>query len=331
VVLEHPDAKQIELYLVGALPEAETERLDELSLTDDSFAERLRAAENDLVDAYARGELSADLVEAFNAHYLASPNRREKVHFALAFQTFGASGAAGVTGATFAEPARPVLGASSRPWWERLLGTRRPAWAFVLGLLLLIVGGYLVLENFRLRSQLGEASLERLTLERRESELEQLIENNKSEAARAVTELAQVRERLAQLERNVTAGQATNSEDRRNDLRPVAFTLAPPIRSAGSIPTLPIPKRNGGVVLTLEIEADAFPGYRGALSESGGSPVIWQSGSLKPFGSGQKKTVSVRLGPGLLRQGIYNLELAGLRKGERPENIGIYTFRVVIQ
>jgi hypothetical protein len=43
-------------YLLGALPEAETERLDELSITDDEFTESLQVAETDLVDAYVLGE-----------------------------------------------------------------------------------------------------------------------------------------------------------------------------------------------------------------------------------------------------------------------------------
>ena len=45
-------------YLLGQLPESETERLDELTITDDQCAERVRAVEHDLVDAFARGELA---------------------------------------------------------------------------------------------------------------------------------------------------------------------------------------------------------------------------------------------------------------------------------
>ena len=73
-------------YLLGSLPEAETERFDELSITDDEFAETLKAAEKDLVDAYVQGELIGAELEQFKFHYLASPLRREKVQFAQAFQ-----------------------------------------------------------------------------------------------------------------------------------------------------------------------------------------------------------------------------------------------------
>src|SRR5215475_4287740 len=39
-------------YLLGSLPEEETERFDELCFVDDEFAEKLSAVENDLVDKY---------------------------------------------------------------------------------------------------------------------------------------------------------------------------------------------------------------------------------------------------------------------------------------
>ena len=71
-------------YLVGSLGEEEAERLDELSVTDDEVALRLRAVENDLVDSYARGELSGEMLRRFESAYLSSPQRREKVQIAKA-------------------------------------------------------------------------------------------------------------------------------------------------------------------------------------------------------------------------------------------------------
>ena len=78
----HPAITQ---YLLGALPAAETERLDVLSFTDDEFADSIRVVENDLVDAYVQGELADDELEQFKAFYLAFPIGREKVEFAQAF------------------------------------------------------------------------------------------------------------------------------------------------------------------------------------------------------------------------------------------------------
>src|SRR2546427_5799203 len=81
-------------YLLGHLPDEEAEQLDELGITDDSFVARVRAVENDLVDAYARGELSGDTLAQFESSYLSSPSRREKGRFAKAFVASGGKRAA---------------------------------------------------------------------------------------------------------------------------------------------------------------------------------------------------------------------------------------------
>ncbi len=65
-------------YLLGSSPEEETERLDALSITDAEFSLRLKAAENDLVDAYVKNELSTETVQRFESFYLASPLRSRK-------------------------------------------------------------------------------------------------------------------------------------------------------------------------------------------------------------------------------------------------------------
>ena len=74
--------ERLEDYLLGLLPEAEAEQLDELSITDEEFAWQLRAAEDDLVDAYVRDSLPATTRARFEEYYLASPRHRERVTFA---------------------------------------------------------------------------------------------------------------------------------------------------------------------------------------------------------------------------------------------------------
>ncbi len=76
------DEQLVIRYLLGSVPEAEAERLDELSVSDEEFANRLAAVENDLVDAYVRGELTAETRDRFQSYYLSSLRRREKVNFA---------------------------------------------------------------------------------------------------------------------------------------------------------------------------------------------------------------------------------------------------------
>ena len=70
------DDKTIAQYLLGSLSETEAERFDKLSVTDDQFADALRIAEKDLVDAYVQGELTGQDLDRFETYYLSSPLRR---------------------------------------------------------------------------------------------------------------------------------------------------------------------------------------------------------------------------------------------------------------
>ena len=158
-------------YLLGTLPETETERLDELSLTDGEFAESLSAAENDLVDAYVRGELTNGDLQRFHSYYLDSPLRREKVAFAQTLQSW---------------PERAEARAPRRPaGW---LATWR--WSFAGLVLLLIVAGGLQIQNLRLRRQMTQA----------QAQHDQLLQRERSAAAQAEQELARVRAERARVE-----------------------------------------------------------------------------------------------------------------------------------
>ena len=61
-------------YLLGDLPETEASRLDQLSVTDDEFAEFLEAVESELINDYIRGELPENRRAQFESHYLLLPH-----------------------------------------------------------------------------------------------------------------------------------------------------------------------------------------------------------------------------------------------------------------
>lgn len=125
-------------YLLGSLPEDQTERLDELSVADEDFVWRLRAAENDLVDAYVRNELSGEAMERFRSFYLASMPRREKVKFAETLLTLKQ------------EPA------PARSWFTAPMAMPRWGLGGALAATLLIAG-ILVYDNARLRDRVHQA------------------------------------------------------------------------------------------------------------------------------------------------------------------------------
>lgn len=74
--------KRIVHYLLGQLPEPEQAELEARYLADDDCFAELLAIEDELRDAYARGELSAPDREAFERRLLASSQQARKQEFA---------------------------------------------------------------------------------------------------------------------------------------------------------------------------------------------------------------------------------------------------------
>src|SRR5262249_49402642 len=71
-------------YLLGYADREDEDRFDELSVIYAPFAERLRAVEHDLADAYVRDELSPQDRERWEARYLASQHGRDDLALAQA-------------------------------------------------------------------------------------------------------------------------------------------------------------------------------------------------------------------------------------------------------
>jgi anti-sigma factor RsiW len=75
-----PEQKVVS-YLLGKLTPEECLDLEERLFTDDELNEELAASADDLIHAYLDGQLSAEDRARFEAHFLASPRRRERVVF----------------------------------------------------------------------------------------------------------------------------------------------------------------------------------------------------------------------------------------------------------
>ncbi len=80
-----PTDEQIQAYLLGRLSDEDADPIEAMTIADDDVAWRLRAAEDDLVDAYIRGDLDAETRQQFERYYMASPRRRERVALARGF------------------------------------------------------------------------------------------------------------------------------------------------------------------------------------------------------------------------------------------------------
>src|SRR5215470_2534384 len=88
------DEKLISRYLLGELPEEQQVEIEDRAFSDKDYLASITAVENDLIDEYVRGELSAADRQRFETRFLASAERRKRVEFAKALRTVVSESAA---------------------------------------------------------------------------------------------------------------------------------------------------------------------------------------------------------------------------------------------
>src|SRR5262245_38746535 len=200
------DARVIAEYLLGSLADEETERLDELGFTDDEFAASLSAVENDLVDAYVQGELTGPKLEQFKATYLATTPGLQKVYFSQSLQVFAQKNSDSETASgktTVGLPSEP----GSSGWLAQLRVfdvPRLAQWGFAAAALaLLLIAGWLILQNVRLRRQLSNevAIKARHTQSQQATQAE--LERQRVAIASSEQELSRLRKEREQLDHTV--------------------------------------------------------------------------------------------------------------------------------
>jgi hypothetical protein len=311
--MSEPDDQLLTSYLLGQLAEEETESLDGRSIADDSFALRLEAAENDLLDAFLNGELSGDLLEQFKRVYFSSPARLRKIEFARALLQVSQK-------ARFAEePAatgtRERASASRSIWAWLTSAPARLQWTFAAAaLVLLFAAGFLVRQNRVLREQARAARQQQSELNLRTQQLEHELNEQRAKDGT-----------LAQVPENSTQSTANPA------LTTLAVLLLPQTRGEGQVTRVSIPPRADHVNLQLQLESDDFPAYRVALNDPASGQVLWTSAKLKSARAANTRVVLIHPPGGLLKPQTYVLELSGVAPGRSSEFISSYVFKTVIE
>jgi hypothetical protein len=81
------DFPEIRDYLLGRLSPQRQEQVENKIFSDDDFHEEVEIVEEELLDQYARGEITGEEKRFFEQHFLASPLRKQKLAFSQALQT----------------------------------------------------------------------------------------------------------------------------------------------------------------------------------------------------------------------------------------------------
>ena len=297
-------------YLLGNLHGEQCERLDELSVADDEFAQRLCAVEHDLVDAYVRDGLRSDELRDFESHYLATDGRREKVAMARALYLAGArlDSSAGSELSIANSNASAALNPRSPRWMPRL----RFAWlALTAGLILALTTTWLLVENRRLRQQDRASRTANGALEAELRQLRTQVENEQALQNRPPAAVEKNSVRVIDPPQRLTS-----------------LFLMPPHRGAATIPAASVTESDRWLRLQLALESDDFSLYEVGLMDLGTNRYVWHSGPVKSADVNRRRALALVVPVGRLKPQRYAAELSGIAADGRREVLGSYVFSI---
>jgi hypothetical protein len=280
--------QQMMQYLLGQLPEQEQAELEDKFLADDTCFEELLIVEEELRDAYTRGELSASDRKAFDQRLLNTPQQRQKQQFAQALLRYEGQ----ARSAAQRVHSDAVLNALLR-----FLRTRPilvPALSA--GLLVVIAGGVWLARKSA--APVGPVPAESTP------------RNQRAGAA---------------AEKEPVAGKPPQAEEQKTVALILTGDL---VRSHGqALPTLIIPPNVGRVRLEVRVEGD-YRRYEAILQNVEGKTLSRNADLEPQKSAAGRKSVAVLVPSNLLGPGDYILTVRGLRPNRPPETVGEYTFRV---
>lgn len=312
-----PGPQDLTAYLLGNVRADEAERLDELSITHDEFAEALEAAEMDLMDSYVNGELSVADRKKFEQKYVRSVDR-DRVVFANALQEYASSRLS----------AMPVVGTGGGftlfGWTGRIFQFGLAAAA----LLLAIVGGWFFIS-------ISEQNVSE-TAAVQDNPVNLAIPTNNVENTQNNAENKHIELPLNDAREKEPEKQTAKSEGQPKEKRPggqaprmVAVVLSPQMRSSGAPRKVEVPAGTDQFSARLELESGDFRSYRAVLREQSSDRVIWQSKTVKPTGPVDARRFTVSIPARLLDSAIYTFTVSGLSDNGTAKIVGDYTFKIV--
>jgi hypothetical protein len=297
-------------YLLGTLSEEERERIEERYFSDDAQFEEVEIAEEELLDRYVRGELSASDAAQFEVRVARSTRLQERVEFAKLFaQRLRTAGADGAT-------------SSRKTWWQRLFGFtdagRGPQLALAFSTLLALVAATVMLVGWmQLRSESRQLAAQQAALDQRQRELDK-----------------QAADLKAQIDQFARQGYPISTETplpqvpQESAPQVVFLTLAPgATRSVSGTSQIRILPGTSEVQLTLNLRASEYSSYRATINSTDHRSVFSKS-DLKSQTTSTGDVLMLRVPAQNLPQGDYYLTLHGEPANERVDD---YAFRVIKQ
>ena len=313
--VEKDKAASSRQYLLGTLPSAETEQLEEEFFANDDVFQELEIAEDELIDAYVHDELSAADLQKFN-NLLQNPRIAERIKFAKILKT-----------ATTPVPntQKTKEGTKKRDWKAIISGLfRLPGIGLAFATLaVLLLSGIVFVDWLGLRESARQLRVDRAELQRQNQTLVSQVE----------TEKQQLNDEKKNTEAlNAKLQQALENQERSEPLPLMAplFLYPGAFRSSGGSHNLVLSAKPKMVRLLLALEADEYSHYNAVVRKGVEGPIVYRKSHLKPTGNNSARVIDLRFQSVLLTPNDYTVNLDGVKEPTTPpEFVGTYNFRVV--
>lgn len=318
-------------YLLGRLSESELERFERRYLTNEDLFNELQEVEEELIDDYASGALTAEQRVSFEKYFLRSSERREKLAFATAMSERAVAWQSGTLLSTD-KPARDatsveVPDSNSKlhlMFWKGSVPAWRQWVAVAAAVVLAVVSGVLWLRNREIQRQL-------MTTDANYARLRQEVDAQSRITAETKAELSAEQQQTQVLETQVEQLQTSPTDKIRDTIVSVVLGIDYLITSTRGgekkVKTLDVPANARLVRLTLDVAPSSAESFKIHL-QRGDANVVWRRSGLKAKPAGDRRKLNLSIPAENLTPGDYEVLVLGAPPEGDAELIGRYFLNV---
>jgi hypothetical protein len=310
--------KEIRRFLLGEMTETERAAFEEKFIAEDAgLFDEIGVAEDELIESYIHGALSAAEKTKFEKNFLISQTRRRRVAFTR--ELFAKLAAEKAVAAKKTEAA----GADSSVWNSLVNLFKMPRFAFGVGLaILLLVFGFwfLVFRNTEKSREIVKQSTPTPAV----LAMPQKPEENQNSAA--PTNVNPANKPEASKPPANTEANPNKNQPKEIAPKPVTATIAlfaGTVRSEGKMRVLNLTKETRSANFQLNLESRDYQTYRAEIVDADGG-VVYRSGKI----TARASQINASFPTAKLKKGDYFVKLYGVNAAGEEEAAADFQFRV---
>lgn len=304
VTIQTENNASFEKFFFGEMAEHERFQFETDFSANTELLEEMRAFEADLIEQYVRGWMDGEERSKFEANFLKTEKRRQKVEFSR--QLIAELGS------------QTVHEAEKESIWSKFGGwfmTPRIAFASAFSIIALVFGGWMLSRVFNTESTQVVSRVD-----------ETITDIAKVENAPVNADISN-RNKVVPVISPTPTPQKTPETSKtpipRGASNPVLALFAGTLRTGGEMNELSLPTSSTGATFQLNLKTVDYKQFQANVTDGNGN-AVFRSGNLRP----QRSTVNLFVPAKNLPKGDYRINLFGITAAGENESAADFQFRV---